>query len=143
MPTNSDTSQVPRIAVSVAARDSGTGRFLLVFRANPPAQNLWAFPGGRVHFGETLADAAARELMEETGLEARDVRLHTVLELIDADAGDPSHFVLAVHVAEVAGEPVAADDAADARWVSVEEMEALPITGTTLAIVHEIADRGA
>lgn len=140
MATKHDVAQPPRLAVSVAALDEDTGAFLLVKRAYPPAQDLWAFPGGRVHFGERLAVAAARELMEETGLEAADIRFHRLLELIDADA--PSHFVLAVHTARVSGKPVAADDAADAGWFSIADMEALPVTATTLEVARELSGSG-
>lgn len=131
----------PLIAVSVAARNPATGEFLLVRRARPPAKGLWAFPGGRVHFGETLSVAAGRELSEETGLTARDIRFHTIYELMsDGSDGDtPHHFVLAVHRAEADGMPVAADDAADAGWFTLAEMADLPITQSTLETARDIA----
>lgn len=136
-----DSKSIPLIAVSVAARNPDTGEFLLVRRAHAPAKGLWAFPGGRVHFGETLVEAAARELREETGLSARDIRFHTLFELMsDGSDGDtPHHFVLAVHRAETAGEPVADDDADDAGWFSIDAMAELPITESTLATARAIA----
>lgn len=131
----------PLIAVSVAARNPETGEFLLVLRGRPPAKDLWAFPGGRLDFGETLEQAVRRELYEETGLEAHDIRFHTLLEIIGNGSGDepPHHFVLAVHRATVSGDPLAGDDAAEAGWFSLADMASLDITGTTLAVAREIA----
>lgn len=131
---------LPRVAVSVAARHPETGRFLLVRRGRAPAKDLWAFPGGSVHFGETLAQAAQRELREETGLSATGIRFHELFELMDdGTQGDtPHHYVLAVHRAEATGEPVAADDAADAGWFDIEAMKALPLTDSTIEVVEAI-----
>ena len=131
------TPAIPTVAVSLAAMHPVSGKFLLVRRARPPAEGLWAFPGGRVEFGETLAEAALREMHEETGLHARDVWFFRHLELI---GGEPEHhFLLAVHAAVAEGEPVAGDDAAEARWVTLAEMEEMTLTGSVLAFAREIA----
>ena len=130
------TPAIPLVAVSLAARHPQTGDFLLVRRARPPAEGLWAFPGGRVEFGERLAEAALREFFEETGLEAANVRFFRLLELI----GDPDHhFLLAVHAAVAEGVPVAGDDAAEARWVSLADMQHMNLTGSVLDYAREIA----
>lgn len=136
-----DNPDIPLIAVSAAVRNPDTGEFLLVRRGRAPAKGLWAFPGGRLHFGETLAEAVARELHEETGLSAQNIRFHTLFELMgDGGDGEPRHhFVLAVHRAEATGEPAAADDADEAGWFSVEAMEKLPITKSTLETARAIA----
>ena len=109
-------------------------------RGRPPAKDLWAFPGGSVDFGETLAEAAARELREETGLSATDIRFEALFELIDDGTGGDTrhHFVLFVHRAEATGEPVAADDAADAGWFDIAAMKALPLTDSTIEVVEAI-----
>ncbi|SLN41301.1 Phosphatase NudJ [Pseudoruegeria aquimaris] len=100
---------------------------LLVQRRNPPDAGLWGFPGGRVEYGETVFQAAERELREETGLTATACHV-----LGHADAISPGfHFYLAGVICRgEAGVPVAADDALDARWVPLSEVEAgaLPLS---------------
>ena len=97
------------------------GRILLVRRANEPSKGLWSLPGGRLEPGETAAEAAARELLEETGLVVAIGRL-----LARADLGEfyVDHFAARV----VSGSLVAGDDAMDAGWFTVDELRALPLS---------------
>ncbi len=93
---------------------------LLVRRENPPDEGLWGFPGGKIEPGEKVANAAVRELREETGVEAIPIRVFTAVDVLDDDGAVFHHFVLiAVLCQWVEGEPVACDDATDARWVSL------------------------
>lgn len=98
---------------------------LLVRRRNPPDAGLWGFPGGHVEAGETALDAAARELIEETGVTARPLRYIDNVDVIDR-AGDGRllhHFLLAAVLCEhLAGDPVAGDDALDAAWVPTADV---------------------
>lgn len=92
---------------------------LLVRRRNPPNAGTWGFPGGRIEPGETIPEATLRELSEETGVAADFVRVLDATESIGADAGGVAwHFVLVAGLCRWrAGEPLAADDAAEAAWV--------------------------
>ena len=85
-------------------------------------------PGGAQEVGETVFEAAAREVREETGLEVRPVAIITTVDSItrDADGAVQYHYTLVEVAADcAAGDPVAADDAADARWATLEEAEGL------------------
>lgn len=96
----------------------GDGRLLLIRRANPPAAGLWSLPGGRVEPGESDADALARELREETGLDV----------VPGALAGTVTREPYEIHDYRCeprGGRLRAGDDAADARWVDAVEFAAL------------------
>ncbi|MBS7555381.1 NUDIX hydrolase [Ancylobacter dichloromethanicus] len=121
-------SSTVRPTVAVLALVEREGSVLLVRRANPPDQGLWGFPGGRVEPGETHLEAALRELSEETGLLADAPRLLTVLDFIEHDdSGALAHHfaMIAVLCRWQSGEPVAADDALEARWFGRAELAAL------------------
>lgn len=106
----------PSAAGAVVAR----GReILMVLRSIDPGRGRWGFPAGFQDYGETLEETAIREVREETGLEVSVSRLLAVVHSKD----NPRRFVnLVVYLAEpVAGELSAADDAADARFFSLDE----------------------
>ncbi len=92
---------------------------LLIRRGKPPRLGEWSLPGGRIEWGETAAEAALRELREETGVAAE---LLGLLDVVDGvfkgpDGGIERHYVLVDFAARwVSGEPVAGDDAAEARF---------------------------
>ncbi len=114
-----------RPAVGVLAVLWRDGRVLLVRRANPPEQGKWGFPGGRQRLGETLGQAAERELREETGVIGAARGAFTALDVIDRDGEGciRYHYTLvAVLVEWRSGEPVAADDALAVAWRSPEEL---------------------
>lgn len=128
----------PRIAVgAVVFKEGGV---LLVQRANPPSQGRWAIPGGSVHLGETLQQAAEREIMEETGVVIRAGDPIFVFDVIEPDdrGGVRFHYVIVDLSAQyVSGEPRAADDAADARWITAAELAALNVNPTTRRLLKK------
>jgi ADP-ribose pyrophosphatase YjhB (NUDIX family) len=111
---------------------------LLVRRGRPPAQGSWSLPGGLLEVGETGAQGAAREVAEETGLSVELGPLLTVVERIDRDeaARVRYHYVLLEYLAFwQAGEPLAADDAADAIWASVDDLESFTLWSKTVEVI--------
>lgn len=121
-------------AVSVALRRGQ--EFLLVRRGREPAKGLFAFPGGRVEPGESLEAAAARELLEETGLSCGPLRPCRVLDLPGPDGAVYRLTVLAADHA--GGDPVAGDDADAAGWYGLDAMRGLRITASTLDVAGAI-----
>ena len=114
----------PVVGVGAIVFD-GAGRVLLVERGRPPGAGLWSIPGGRLEPRETLAQAVAREVREETGLIVEVGALACVVERM----GDDYHFVLLDYFARVTGGTLAAaSDARDARFVAIDEVAALPTT---------------
>lgn len=107
---------------------------LLIRRGTAPRIGEWSFPGGRIEPGERAADAALRELREETGVEARLTGLVDVVDGIFPDAG--LHYVLIDFAAEwLAGDPVAGDDAAAAQFFPIEEARRLVVWSETRRIL--------
>jgi mutator protein MutT len=108
------------------------GRLLLVRRGHPPAEGRWSLPGGRVEPGETPAQAARREVREETGLEVEIGRLLASVELGPYLVHDFAGVVLG-------GTLRSGDDAAEARWCSLEQARLLPLS---VDLLDELARMG-
>ena len=98
---------------------------LLIQRGHPPFQGRWALPGGFVEESEPVAQAAPRELAEETGLRASDLRL---LGVYDTPGRDPRGWTVSVvYLAQIAErvDVAGADDASDARWFACDALPEL------------------
>ena len=122
---------VPAIGVVCLRGDS----VLLIRRGTPPRQGEWSLPGGRIEPGERAVEAALRELREETGVEAAITGLIDVVDGLFPEAG--RHYVLIDYAARwVSGEPVAGDDALEARFVALDEVESLIEWSETRRIIR-------
>ncbi|MGO4572996.1 NUDIX hydrolase [Microvirga sp. 2TAF3] len=128
----------PVLAASVAVfRD---GRVLLASRGKPPGENLFSLPGGQVETGETLAEAALRELQEEVRVKAKLIGLIAPVEFIERDAEGriKHHVVIAAHAARwVSGEPQTGPEAREIRWVTEQDIVGLPMTPGLAAILEQ------
>lgn len=135
------THPVPTVGVVCLKGDE----VLLIRRGQPPRLNQWSLPGGRLEWGETLEVAALRELKEETGVEAQLLGLIDVVDgVFPARPGGEitRHYVLIDYAALwIAGDPVAGDDAAEARFVSRDEAMALVEWDETRRVIAETFDR--
>ncbi|MEM1317705.1 MAG: NUDIX domain-containing protein [Pseudomonadota bacterium] len=115
-------------------------KILLARRSVSPNAGTWAMPGGLVEVGETVEDAARREVLEETRLAVERLAFNRFFEIIlrDADNRVERHYVLAMFVAiSPAGLAVAGDDAAAVGWFTLGELDTIPLTANTLELVHE------
>ncbi|MCY4500546.1 MAG: NUDIX hydrolase [Alphaproteobacteria bacterium] len=115
---------------------------LLIRRAEPPRKDRWSIPGGKQERGETVRDAAHREIREETGVEIALIGLVDVVDGISRDETGAaiSHYTLIDFAAEwVSGEPVAGDDAAEARWTPLETLDDYRLWSETRRIIAAAA----
>jgi 8-oxo-dGTP diphosphatase len=121
------------------------GRALLVKRAHEPRKGEWSLPGGMVELGETLAEAAKREIKEETGL---DVEVGEVVEVFDRvhrlENRVQYHFVIVDFLCHpIGGRLQAGDDAEDVAWVGGDEVETYRVNEFAARVIRKGIERAA
>lgn len=126
----------PTVGVGAIVLDDD-GRLLCVRRGREPAAGLWSLPGGRIEFGETAAEAVAREVLEETGMQ---VEVGELAGYIDVIGSERHYLVMDFHARVVGGALAAGDDAADAAWLTRSQLKARATTPRLLEFLdaHEI-----
>lgn len=113
---------------------------LLVRRAKPPRLGEWSIPGGAQSLGETVFEAAVREVLEETGITIRPTGIITVVDSVIRDAAQrlQFHYTLVEISAEwAAGEAIANDDVDAVRWATPAEAATLVKWDETLRVIAE------
>ena len=142
-PKRNEYPSQPRVAVgAIVFKDE---KILLVRRGKPPAMDSWAIPGGSVEICETLQRAAEREILEETGVTIKALEPVFTFDYIERDELGCArfHYVIIDLTAEyVSGEPRAGDDAAEARWISSDELSALKVSSKTRQLLKTRFDFG-
>ena len=115
---------VPAVSAVIMQDD----KVLLVKRSKEPSAGLWSFPGGRVELGETVREALVREVLEETSLVVEPGDMAGVQDVILKDQSETAfHYIIISFCARViSGELKAGDDAVDARWVELDEIDSYP-----------------
>jgi 8-oxo-dGTP diphosphatase len=132
-----DMPRRPVPAVGVVCLKADT--VLLVRRGKPPLAGAWSLPGGRLEWGETLADAAMRELREETGVEGD---LLGLVDVVDGRFGPDTHYVLVDYAVRWrAGAPVAGDDAVEAAFHPLPDIGALGMWNETERVIRLAVER--
>ncbi len=133
--------QRPISAASIAVfRD---GKVLLAARKETADNPVYSLPGGLVEIGETLEEAALRELMEEVGVEARITGFIDHLEYIERDEHDKirRHFIVHAFVGHwVAGEATTGPEAPHVMWAEPRSLSGLATTKGLGAIVRKATD---
>ena len=116
---------------------------LLIRRAKPPVSDNWSIPGGAQEIGETVREAARREVAEETGIGIEIVGLIDVVDGItrDDEGRAKFHYTLVDFAALWrSGEARAASDAAAARWAGLDEIAEIPLWDETRRIIARAAE---
>jgi ADP-ribose pyrophosphatase YjhB (NUDIX family) len=127
---------LPLVGVgAVVVRD---GRVLLIRRAKPPRLGEWSLPGGLQKLGETVFEAACREVMEEAGVVIRPLAVIDVVDLIERDDQRVRYHYTLIDVvaAWVDGGAAAAGDAADVLWAEQAAVGRLVGWSETVRIVE-------
>jgi len=130
-----------RPLVGVGAVILGNQGVVLIKRGKPPRAGSWSLPGGAQKVGETVFEAAIREIKEETGLESK---IHGLIDVVDSITKDTDghvkyHYTLVDVWATPINDanPKAGGDAADAGWISMNDIRTLGLWSETIRIIEK------
>jgi 8-oxo-dGTP diphosphatase len=140
MPLNKkNPPQHPQVAVGAVVFHEG--KVLLVKRMKDPQKETWAIPGGSVNLGETLQEAAEREIKEETGLTIKAKKPVHTFDLIEREEKGRIRFhyvIIDLDAEYLGGRLKAADDALDAGWFSSKDLDDLAVAEATRNLLNRL-----
>lgn len=137
MPREYPAHPIPAVGVVVV----NDHQVLLVQRGREPGLGRWTIPGGAIEVGETIHEAARREMREECGIEIEPGRLLQAFETITRDDAGRVRFhyvILDLLAAYVSGELAHADDVSGARWFGADELESVDVMPAAAKLVREV-----
>ena len=143
--TVSDTRYPPVPRVAVGALVIKAGAVLLVKRGKAPSEGKWAIPGGSVELGETLQQAAEREIFEETGIRIRAAEPVYTFDLIERNRQGSVRFhyvIIDLATEYLNGEIKPGDDADQAAWIPFAKLKELDMNTTTRTFLAAYLQKG-
>jgi 8-oxo-dGTP diphosphatase len=138
IPLPSDQKPIVGVGVVVFRAGAAGREVLLIRRGRPPRQGEWSIPGGKQEWGETLHEAAHREIMEEAGVTIGDLKLIDVVDGLMRGTGGAleRHLTLVDYRADwTGGDLRPGDDAMDARWVALGDLPTYKLWSETTRII--------
>jgi len=126
---------LPRVGSALIVRDEAD-RILLGKRNKDPQRGSWVLPGGKIHAFETIAQAAARELEEETGLKVEVQKQFRVYEIVNPPA--EHRIVIYSWARVVGGNPKASDDLSELKFAALEELRDWPTTPLVRKVLEDV-----
>ncbi|HEV2617405.1 MAG TPA: NUDIX hydrolase [Candidatus Acidoferrales bacterium] len=128
-----------RPVIAVGGVVISDARVLLIRRAQPPLEGRWSIPGGLLELGESIAQAIARELLEEAGVQVRALELIEIYEKVLRLPNQPPqyHFVILDYLCELKGGAAqAGSDVTDVSWVPEHDLERFDLTVAAKRVVN-------
>src|SRR6266849_10453550 len=125
---------LPRIGSALLVQDERK-RVLLGQRNKDPQRGSWVIPGGKIHAFERIAEAAARELQEETGLTVEVGSQFRVYEIVNPP--NEHRIVIYSWAKVIGGTPKASDDLSEVRFFRVEELGSIPLTPLVRRVLED------
>lgn len=123
----------------------GVEKYLLIQRKKQPYTGLWALPGGKWDFGESLAEAVLRELNEETGLQPAFSNLRAIVNcrlLPRGQEDQGGHYLLFVCTLTAPLGAAQEQQEGSVAWFSADELDQMKATGSIVPTDYLILDRG-
>jgi len=125
---------LPRVGAALLVKDE-RDRILLGQRNKDPQRGFWVIPGGKIHAFERIADAAIRELQEETGLLVEVGDHFKVYEIVNPPH---EHRIVIYSWAKVTGGIAkASDDLSSVKFFRAEELSDIALTPLVRMVLHD------